>query len=445
LNCKTLTLARSAQASEAREKMYCRPALAHPRRSMASSHHHQVELLEQGFGLHRTKLGSGEKEVAYAIKQSRLRAFAVGVCATLVFLTTLTGVFMGLYDGERVKNLFSTRQQHAKLADEKGDAMKLAFALHHQEAEQDEQQRDSVRMLNRITSKIEHTFEERFQFITQPDMKAQVLAAKKELVEYVQHELKDFKAEISELDKDAHKRLEMLAAMQEQSMRDLLTTVSGVKLEELDSMLDKVFRSAESAPEIEMQERQIDDLENLADAIMSEIVSLEEGKGKFEKARGGIKGSIPPEIESRLRSPIDADDFGEGINELCEFARLSYGRGQIMTIRKQYRDAKADGAQQEDEQGEIRATVEAVIQLHKLVSQGKVPFHLLDLEVLDLKNDTPSGDAEEAEQQDAVDNEDKKANARQQQQQQQQQQDDDDNNEEADDAGGDDGAAPDAA
>ena len=43
-------------------------------------------------------------------------------------------------------------------------------------------------------------------------------------------------------------------------------------------------------------------------------------------------------------------------------------------------------------QAEISATVEAVIQLHKLVSEGKVPFHLLDFEALDMDVMTANND-----------------------------------------------------
>jgi len=43
------------------------------------------------------------------------------------------------------------------------------------------------------------------------------------------------------------------------------------------------------------------------------------------------------------------------------------------------------------ESPEVAATVDAVIQLHRLVSEGKVPFHLLDFEALDIPED-PDGD-----------------------------------------------------
>jgi len=55
-------------------------------------------------------------------------------------------------------------------------------------------------------------------------------------------------------------------------------------------------------------------------------------------------------------------------------------------------DAGNDSDEDElTESPEVAATVDAVIQLHRLVSEGKVPFHLLDFEALDIPED-PDGD-----------------------------------------------------
>jgi len=307
------------------------------RRSADAAAAGAVELLEQGLGLHRTKLGSNEKEMAYSMKQTRVRYFAAGVCLALFVLATLTGVFITLYDSERVARIFAHKQSMEKIMDEKHDAIRLAFAMHHQAAEQDEAHRDSMRMLKRITSKIEHAFEEHFDALTlAPDVRAQIKAVKMELVAYVEHELKDFKQEVHVKETEEQKRLQKLSIMQEASMRELLKTMSGMKLNELDNMLSTVFKAAASAPEIHMAESDVDEMENLADSVFGEIVSLDEGRRKFAELRGAIKGTIPKDIEARLANPVDPDDWAECLNQLTEYARLSNGRKQIMAIKAEF-------------------------------------------------------------------------------------------------------------
>jgi hypothetical protein len=374
--------------------------------------------------------GSPATLARYSIKQTRLRAFVLGICATLIILATLVGVYATMFNDERVKNLFVRRQEAKKLADEKGDAVRMAFAMHAQEAERDEQERDSVRMLKRITSKIEHTFDEFLSnAASSPEIKAQISGAKKSLIDYgaflvgglagwlrgaraltapnrthtrapaVNHELKDFKQDIKESDLEAQARLKKLSAMQEQSMRELLTQMSDFKLEELDDMLDKLFKAARAAPEVVASDSVLEEIEEAADSVASETMPLAEGKKAWSKLSSKIKG-VPSELQTRLDGD-DGDDWAEALYEIIEFARLSSGRKEILKAEEQWTkevnrvfDVKSKDVNAEEDQGaspaEVAATVDAVISLHRLVSEGKVPFHLLDFESLNVENSPES-------------------------------------------------------
>ena len=61
----------------------------------------------------------------------------------------------------------------------------------------------------------------------------------------------------------------------------------------------------------------------------------------------------------------------------------------------------SDDEDEEDEEKydeEMKANVEALLAIHKLVAEGKVPFHLLDFEAIDMKDLQYDDDEEEGEE-----------------------------------------------
>lgn len=245
-------------------------------------------------GLTKTKVGSGDKEEAYAVKQSRLKAFLGGIVVTLLTLVVLIVVYATMYNDERVKSMFQLRETQKKLEAQKEDAVRLGMAIHAQNSEKEAQERESVRMFKRIGSVIDRKFAEMaLQSRNLPN--AEVFTplldgVRKEMNKYVKEELEHFEKDAKAYDDIQAKRLGKLSQLQEQSMRELLKSVSGVKMEALEDMLSEVFDAANKAPKIAVDEVTIDAFEDLADGLYEERITLEDARKQFDKLRSKITG-----------------------------------------------------------------------------------------------------------------------------------------------------------
>lgn len=295
--------------------------------------------LENGLGIKKTKIGAGEKEEAYAVKQSKMKAFLAGICVTLTVLVILVVVYATMFNDERVRRMFQLRQSQSQLVGQKEDAVRLGMAIHAQESEREEQERDTVRMMKRVGSVIERKFAELSSQLraggsgaTVDAITPHIEAAKKELNNYVREELSHFEKDAKVYDDLAQKRLTKLSKLQEQSMRELLKSVSGIKMEALEEMLTEVFNAASKAPNVKIDESTIDALEDIADSLYEERSTLADARGQFEKLRSKIAGDIPAELSRKMANTAEGDDFADALDELTEYARLAAGRADLKAI-----------------------------------------------------------------------------------------------------------------
>ena len=376
--------------------------------------------IEQGLGAHRTKLGPGDKEEGYLMRANRAKAFVGGIVVTLVVLVVLAGSYAALFNDERMRRMFQLRQQMVQTGNQKEDLVRLGLALHQQESERESQERDTVRTLKRITSVVERKFDHLLSDAAiASDVKAALVNAKRDVTSYVADELRDFERERSEYDREAQKRLQRLAKMQEQSMRELLKTVAGVKMEALMDMLEEVFQAAAKAPALQADVMVVERLQEVADGLYEERITLEEGRQMFDKEKASIHGDIPADVRDRMARATDPDEFADALDSITDIMRLAAGRADVAAIERQWRQSLAraqDTAQRfneraqallesgrsPDEEGaeyddEVRANVDAVLAVHKLVSEGKVPLHLLDFEAMELFDSDNDGVPDEEE------------------------------------------------
>jgi hypothetical protein len=375
-------------------------------------------------------MGAGEKEEAYAMKASRAKAFLGGIIVTLLVLAVLAGSYAALFNEERMRHIFQVKKTMKQSGEQKEATVRLGFEIQKQESEREEQERDTMRSFKRISSVVDRKFNTLLadaQFgLLSPQFKIQIETLKKDILDYVNEELKDFEKERTQYDKESQKRLQRLASMQEQSMRELLRTVSGVKMEALMEMLEEVFTAANKAPAIRATPSMLAQIEELADALYEDKITLEEGHSQFEKLRSGISGDLPEEIAQEMKQAREADVFAEALDSIVEVARLASGKEEIAQIEKKWRknlenagehfQRLADRAEKMIADGkdplesmatdeeyydqEVQANVEAILAVHKLVSEGKVPLHLMDFETMELI-DTDNDGVPDVEEDDA--------------------------------------------
>ena len=364
---------------------------------MKPNHQQHLSTLEQGFGVTSTKLGPGEKLEGYAITKTRAKWFLGGIFAALIILAILVGVYAGMFNDERVRRMFLQRQSMEKISDQKVEAMRLGIAIHQQHSEREHIETDTRRALKRIMSVIGRKFDELIDDMKDKTQVQKLVDIKTTLTDFVNDELKDFEKENELYDVEAKKRLEKLATLQEQSLRDLLKSVSGVKLEALEDMLQDVFEAAEKAPDISASESTLEDIEDLADSLYEGTTTLQDGRAQLKEMQKKITGQIPAQLLKSFDDAADADSFAEALDELVDDARLARGKKEIEMIRDNWK-RNLDRAQQNDDNNsqdededtydeEIKVNVDTVLAIHKLVAEGKVPVHLLDFEALDMNDD----------------------------------------------------------
>jgi hypothetical protein len=367
--------------------------------------------LEQGLGVHSTKLGPDNKEEAYAMTKARVRWFLAGIIAALVLLSILVGIYAGLFNDERIRRVFQEKQTMERIGEEKVDAVRLGIAIHQQEAEREHQEYDTKRAMKRIMSVVGRKFDELISAAKEPNQILKLKESKAHITTFVNDELKDFEKEKRAYDVQAKKRLEKLAVAQEQSLRELLKSVSGVKMEAMEDMLEEVFAAGKRAPLLEVSDQAVDEIEELADALYEGKTDLQKGRQRLETIRLQIGGTLPDDLTKAFSDARDGDAFAQALDELVEITKLARGKKEIEAIEASWRkdvdkarDKAESSDQPQDEEDEdiydeeIKLNVDALLAIQKLVAEGKVPVYLLDFEAIDMKDLQPSGDDQDEEQ-----------------------------------------------
>lgn len=351
--------------------------------------------LEQGLGFTVTKIGPGEKEEAYAMPKYRVMWFLAAIVAALVLLSILVGIYAGLFNDERIRRMFQEKKALEKIGEEKVDAVRLGMAIHQQEAEREHQEYDTKRALKRIMSVVSRKFDELMSETKDEKVLKRLRDSKSTLTSFVSDELKDFEKEKKAYDAEAKKRFEKLAKFQEESLRELLKSVSGVKMAAMEDMLEEVFAAGQKAPKLEVSDEAEDEIEALADSMYEGKTELETGRQRLETLKLQIFGTLPDDLVKSFAEATDADAFAEALDELVEITKLARGKKEIAAIEEQWRanvdKARLDAQNNDDEEDgaydeEIKHNVDALLAVQKLVAQGKVPVYLLDFEAIDLKD-----------------------------------------------------------
>lgn len=370
-------------------------------------HHHQPQhqhphgggndlegALERGLGVHVTKLGPNEKEIAYAMGKTRVKWFLTGILASLILLSVLVGIYAGLFNDERLKRFVQEKKSLEKLGEEKVDQVRLGITISQQEAQREHQESDTKRALKRIHSVINRKFEELLQ--ESSISKNKLKESKTMLTQFVLDELTDFEKEKKVYDAEGKKRLETLARLQEQSLRELLTGVSGVKMEAMEEMLEEVFAAGQRAPLLEVSDQAVEEIESLADSMYEGKTDLDKGRQRLETIRLQILGTLPAELTRSFSDARDADAFAQALDELLEITKLARGKKEIAAIEENWRknidqtrendNEQADNDEEDVYDEEIKHDVDALLAIHRLVAEGKVPVYLLDFEAIDMKD-----------------------------------------------------------
>lgn len=375
----------------------------------ASLVNQQIGALEQGLGVQRTKLGPGNKTEGYAMPKSSAKAFVGGICATLIVLTILVVVYAGMANDERVKSFLNTANFQKKLGQQKVETVRLGMALHQQETKREDQESDTRRAFSRIQSVVNKKFDSVLaeSMFGQNDQQDKLKELKDQIASFVEHELKDWDKTADQLDAKNKERLEKLMRFQEQSLRDLLSNVSGIKMDAIEDMLKEIFESSKQAHDLRADESVIEEIEQLADKIYEEEFNLEQGRSQWEKLRPKVKGELPEEMMKAFSSTQDSDTFAETLEDLIDNIKLSAGREEIAKIESKWKvdiekaskemseldqanDDKNDDEDDDDDDFvdlEIKVNVDTVLSLHKLMAEGKIPIHLLDFDSLDIWED----------------------------------------------------------
>ncbi|KAH9251925.1 hypothetical protein BASA81_010129 [Batrachochytrium salamandrivorans] len=374
----------------------------------AAGHHH-VDLtgaLEQGLGVHTTKIGSDSKELAYAMPQSRAKWFAMGILLSLFVLAVMAVSYAELFNDERILRALDLRTAMLKMGDQKMESVRLGMALHQQHAVREGQEEEAMRALNRIQNVLTKRFDD---FIAKQSNTHEQLALesfRNELNAFVAGEIVNFQSLSKTIDLEAQATLENLSKLQEQSLRDLLKNVNGVKMEAFEDMLRDVFSAGERALEVDISQQETELLEQLVDGLYEEKLTLEDGRRELARIRRDRQWPL-----EAFEHAVSEVDFAQALEQLVDDGKLSKGKKEVALIAAQW-EAAVDQAranqqggnqdeedeenkQEEDEEGgqddedfdeEIKANVDALLAIHKLVAQGKVPFHLLDFEAIDMKD-----------------------------------------------------------
>lgn len=357
--------------------------------------------IERGLNAQPTKIGVGEKQQGYKVESKRLQSFVFGTCLSLFILAVLAIVYVFLYNQEVVKGIeqsFKLREQHGK---DKAQSIRMAVALQQALAEHSESVNDANRMLKRIDNVIDKGFENLINQVTAENIPMNELVTlladtKQKITEYINQEIEDFSSDAKSTSTVNKARLQKIAKIQEQSLRDLLKSVSGIKLDALEDMLEDLFDAVHKSVPLSIDLELVNEIDTIADKLYEETITKEQGEAEFNNLKKKI-ADLPDVFSSQIERARSADELADALDRISEAARLSSGRSELESIEKKWRDDlnrvgdkhKGIKGKGDDEEEEAQSTVDAMLQIQKLVSDGKVPVHLLDFEALDLDGKWP--------------------------------------------------------
>lgn len=351
--------------------------------------------IEKGLHLEKTKLGSGDKEEGYKVEKSRLKGFIVGISVSFLLLLSLAIVYLILYNEQvalSIQQRFQLKEQHGK---DKSQSIRMAVALQQAIVEHAESISEANRMLKRIDNVIDNNFENlikevsKANSIPQGELVSKLADAKQKITAYVNQEIEDFSKDAKDTSSQNKIRLQKIAKIQEESLRGLLTSVSGIKLDALEDMLDDLFDAVHKSIPLSIDSDDIAEIDNIADKLYEQSMTKEDGKKAFGELQKRIT-DLPELFTNQIKNAQTAYELGNILDQISEAAKLSSGREELAAIEKKWReDMEKFDKTKEFEEDEIQCTVDAMLKVQQLVSAGKVPVHLLDFEALDLDGKFP--------------------------------------------------------
>lgn len=356
-----------------------------------------ADALEKGLGLQTTKLGPGDKELGYAMPQQRAKYFGLGILSTVLLLVVLAALYAWMYDAERLRRAFDNQVNMNKLAGEKADVVRLQLLLHQEQSANGKQIDDAKRAMNRITNVIHH----QFALLAEKtgSTPGDLVEFRDNLASFVASEVVAFQRDLDVLNTQQKTRLDRMSKFQAKSLRELLTSMSHVRLSEFQSMIEDVFEAGSKAREMDVSVEQLEQLERLADQLYEGAILVPQAKQEFAR----IRGSQPWEEEIATE---DGGEMAEQLEALIDAGQLARGKKELRAIEDKYKlgmayDGSSDSDGEPEERDafvqEIETSVNTIMAIHQLMSEGKVPFHMLDFEAIALED----GDEEDDSGQDA--------------------------------------------
>lgn len=116
--------------------------------------------IEKGLNAKVTKMGAGEKEKAYAVGQSTLKSFILGIVFALIVLGGLAGGYIMLYQNEKVKSIVMKRDSAIKTSKNAQKSLRVGMDMIKKIGGEFNDQLNSERILKRINAVVENRFTE---------------------------------------------------------------------------------------------------------------------------------------------------------------------------------------------------------------------------------------------------------------------------------------------
>lgn len=340
--------------------------------------------LEAGLGATPTKMGNGDKEAGYKVKASLLQRIFLGVVAVGLLLLGAVAVSQFMFASEVNKGIQNERIASIKQGLTSFKQIRLGASLQAALHDQNNDH-DTVRMLNRVTNVVERELDE---------LGPSAANARSKVVGYIQSEIDEFMRVHSGEEEKNRVRLEKIAKMQKNALREILTNVYDGQLGALEGLLNEFFEEVNETPVVKLPAAMIAPLQSLVDGLYDESITLDQGWAQLTALEGEHKTVL--KFESSTRDSIaNAEALGDELDELAEYAKVNEGRSKVAELEKEWAEIKranqvGSGAGPDDSDGETDPTVELMLKVQDLVNEGLIPPEWLDF--ADMEEDEFYGD-----------------------------------------------------
>lgn len=358
-----------------------------------------------GLGATPTKVGHGEKEAGYKVKATSLQRFFLGVVGIGILLLAAVGAYQIVLSQEIGKGILNQRRAEIKHGKASTKAIRLGASL--QSALQGQnKENDLVRTLKRVNNVVERQFDELSAVLQHSDANL-AEEGKAKISGYIQSEIDDFVKEHAEEQKKNSVQLERIAKMQKKALRGILTSVYEGQVGALETMLNDLFEEVEEVPVVEIPPSMIVPIQELADSLFDESLTLDQGWARLSALESEYKTPINLDEEDGTparKALTNAELLAEELDQLAEDAKISTGRPRLKALAAQWKsikDQKKDGIEgkatsddnDDADDDETDPTVEIMLQVQDLVNEGLVPPEWLQFDEMeaDYYYDDPEG------------------------------------------------------